>query len=57
VVGEDGHPVDRFELIDADGKRRILYLDMYHSETPPSEVKAPKGMVLWEAGAAAERGE
>lgn len=51
VDGEDGHPVDRFELTDGDGKRRILYLDMYHPETPPSEAKAPKGTRLWQAAA------
>ncbi|MHC4914897.1 MAG: tetratricopeptide repeat protein [Planctomycetota bacterium] len=42
--GPDGHVVDLYELTGADGRRYRLYLDMYHPEVNPLDLKAPAGM-------------
>ncbi len=46
-AGPDGHIVDGYELTDQDGKKVMIYLDMYHPEIHPFHVKAPKGMYFW----------
>jgi hypothetical protein len=40
----DEHMVDKYTLVDEDGKTYTLYLDMYHKEAGVLGVKAPKGM-------------
>ncbi len=46
-MGKDGHIVDRYELLDQDGKQHVIYIDMYHPEAGVLKVPAPKGMRLW----------
>ena len=43
----DNHIVDGYELISEDGKKYFIYMDMYHPEIHPLQVKAPKGLYLW----------
>jgi hypothetical protein len=43
-MGKDGHVIDRYVLTDQDGKRHIIYIDMYHPKAGVLKVKAPKGM-------------
>lgn len=42
----DNHIVDGYELISEDGKKYFIYMDMYHPEIHPLQVKAPKGLYL-----------
>lgn len=43
----DEHMVDGYELTDQDGETYMLYIDMYHIDVHPFNVKAPKGMYFW----------
>ena len=47
-AGADGHILDLYLLTSHDGKKTYtLYLDMYHSDVHPFDVKAPKGLYFW----------
>jgi hypothetical protein len=50
IGGSDGHILDNYTLVDSDGKRHDVYVDMYHPEHTPLACKAPKGMYLWRGG-------
>ncbi len=41
--GKDGHILDGYEVVSQDGKKVILYIDMYHFKNPPKKQPAPKG--------------
>lgn len=43
----DGHLVDGYILTDQDGKKITIYIDMYHKDIHPFNVKAPKGMFFF----------
>lgn len=43
----DGHILDRYTLVDGDGKKHQVYIDMYHPENPALDCKAPQGMYFW----------
>jgi hypothetical protein len=43
----DGHIVDGYELVSQEGVKYLIYMDMYHPEIHPLDVKAPKGLYLW----------
>ena len=45
--GPDGHILDRYTLVDSDGKKHQIFIDMYHPENTPLKCKAPKGMYFW----------
>lgn len=45
--GPDGHILDGYQLTDPDGNTYILYIDMYHKDIHPFNVKAPQGMYFW----------
>lgn len=47
VMGRDGHVLDNFELRGQDGRRHLLYIDMYHPDAGVLTAPAPKGMTLW----------
>ncbi|NQT50753.1 hypothetical protein HQ576_01815 [bacterium] len=47
VMGHDGHVLDKFELRGQDGRRHLLYIDMYHPDAGVLTAPAPKGMTLW----------
>jgi hypothetical protein len=47
VPGRDGRPIDRYELIGQDEKRRVIYMDV-HAPAAEARPRAPKGMVLAE---------
>ena len=40
---ECGHVLDAFALTDSEGNDLTLYIDMYHTDVHPFDVKAPKG--------------
>ena len=46
-AGADGHVIDGYELVSEDGKKYVIYIDMYHPTIDPLQVKAPKGMYFW----------
>ena len=45
--GQDGHILDRYTIVDSDGKKHQIFIDMYHPENTPLKCKAPKGMYFW----------
>ena len=45
--GPDGHILDRYTLVDSDGKKHQIYIDMYHPDKSPLKCLAPKGMYFW----------
>lgn len=45
--GPDGHILDRYTLVDSEGKPHQIFIDMYHPENNPLKCMAPAGMYFW----------